>query len=552
MSPAADTGLAADGNPLADGGPQGDIIVHPARGRIDLTISADGPLQPGVAVELTIEGVAREAIDSGEVVLTLPTKAMMEHVGPGRPELPVEASGVLASMAAGDMWNTTFTVPGAAAGYYQVAVAAHTHGPDGGPWLFDATRSTAWMYVSGTGGQLTRFFEDSLFPEGVRPMPGPVTEDGAPYSRPDTTWTGWHPDSVYLDMVYPLYSFVRQREVLYSAVGAEIFGGYGDDGRDARRVIVPEDGIVSFACPEDDEEVWGDGWVPHTALVEGHRQVIRSWSANSSHCGRRIFVVVRNTYTAWRFLNLAADTLQKHFWHTRGQISWEIGTRSTSFYRPGEDRIYLGRDLYTLRALWGAAHEYGHSLHYKALGGWDGEVCDPHYFDSISSYECALLEGFADYAGTVGSVTADDPNGHLGDCFEHFGTPKPQERWCRDVSHDRKPEIEGWVAALFMDLIDDNGNYEKGDETELGGHFVAKVFRTCEVRGKWLGIVPNWRDRNKVSDIVWCLENYIHEPTHTEVFPNTGVPEDVRREPERDPPGWDPFDIRRTWLKNLK
>ena len=46
---------------------------------------------PDAAVELAIGGVAREPIDSGEVVLTLPTKALMDHVGEGRQDLPAEA-----------------------------------------------------------------------------------------------------------------------------------------------------------------------------------------------------------------------------------------------------------------------------------------------------------------------------------------------------------------------------------------------------------------------------------------------------------------------------
>ena len=63
-----------------------DSIVHPTRGRIDLTITATGPLLPGEDVTLTIKGVAREPIDSGEVVLTLPTRALMgPRAGHGRP-----------------------------------------------------------------------------------------------------------------------------------------------------------------------------------------------------------------------------------------------------------------------------------------------------------------------------------------------------------------------------------------------------------------------------------------------------------------------------------
>ena len=559
MSPAADTGLAADGNPLADGAAEElDDIVHPTRDRIKLTISATGPLLPNAGVALSIQGAAREPIDSGEVVLSLPTKALMDHVGEGRPEVPVKARWELPSMAEGDTWSGSYTVPGEVAGYYQVAVAAHTHGPYGGAYLFDDVRRAAWMFISETDRQLTELFDASLFPEGVRPVPGPATTGDALYSRPDTTKTSWHPDSVYLDVVYPLYSYVERREVLYSAEGTRI-SAYevrrsDGDTLDYMGASVPEDGIVAFPCPVEGAHLEGEGWVYTTRFVYASEKVIPYWDAGRNDCGRLQIVVVRNAYLPWLYLNLAADTLQKHFGHTRGRVEYEVVStlEYLGSYSLSEDKIYLYPNFSSRQALEIAAHEYGHALHHKALGGiWDTDNCNPHSLTEPSSYTCALSEGFASYAGTVGSVIDDYPNGYYGGCLEHFGTPQAPEKWCRSVSHDQKPEIEGWVAALFMDLIDDNGNYdENGDETELSGHFVATVFKTCEVKGKFLWVIPNWRDRDKVSDIVWCLENYIHEPTHKEVFDVT-VPEEVKREPEENPVGWNPFDIRITWLKNL-
>ena len=55
------TDPAAGGHPLADGTEEGvfDSIVHPVRGRIDLTISTTDPLLPNADVELDIRGVAR-------------------------------------------------------------------------------------------------------------------------------------------------------------------------------------------------------------------------------------------------------------------------------------------------------------------------------------------------------------------------------------------------------------------------------------------------------------------------------------------------------------
>ena len=104
-------------------------------------------------------------------------------------------------MAKGDAWSGSFTVPGEGAGYYQVAVTARAHGPDGGPWLFDDVLRTAWMFVSETGGRLTARFDATVFPEGVHPFPGPATAEGATQSRPDSTKTSWHPDSIYLAVV---------------------------------------------------------------------------------------------------------------------------------------------------------------------------------------------------------------------------------------------------------------------------------------------------------------------------------------------------------------
>lgn len=123
------------------------------------------------------------------------------------------------------------------------------------------------------------------------------------------------------------------------------------------------------------------------------------------------------------------------------------------------------------------------------------------------------------------------------------------------MSHDRKPKIEGWVAALFMDLID--GNNEQHDWTEYPGRYVAEVFKTCRIKKVVVDLpwpLPDptlWKKRSRVSDIVWCLENYIHPSLHREVFPRVDLPTDVK-EKATEPPDWDPLDIRATWLKNLK
>lgn len=105
-----------------------------------------------------------------------------------------------------------------------------------------------------------------------------------------------------------------------------------------------------------------------------------------------------------------------------------------------------------------------------------------------------------------------------------------------------------------MDLIDDNDNYEGidddylDDETHYSGFYVATVFRSCSAkRGRW---PDRWKDRSRVYDFVWCLEEWVHKPTHKRVFPGEDVPDTAKHEAKR-PKNWDPFDIRATWLRNL-
>lgn len=523
----------------------GPDIVHPVRGRIELTISTTGPLLPGEDVKLTVHGVAEEPIDGGEVALTLPTRALMDHDGgTALPELPVVARWDLPSMAVGETWSASHTIPGEAEGYYRVLVNAYTHGPDGGPWLFDDVFRSAWLYVHETDGRLTRFFEEAVFPEGVHPVAGPADQEGATHSRTDTT-PELHSDSVYLHVVYS----ISQREGFKPAVGARIWAalkkerGYEDRGWKT----VPEDGIVAFKCTREYAEyVLGGGEAPVTALVQGRKE-ITSWTAYKRHCGKLKRIEVKpHRYYPWRVLNLAADTISQHFGYTRKMVKWNLGSEA-KYVRQYDKISLVWGNVDKDRFLWVVAHEYAHAYHHKALGGlfgrWSTPGCKNHSLTQVSSYECALSEGFADYAGNVGSVTSGDPDGYYGDCFEHWGTPDAEWKWCRNVTHDSKPKIEGWVAALFTDLIDDTE--EEGDYTEYPARYIAEVFKTCEVKK------GGWDERSNVSDIVWCLERNIDVALHEEVFPGVETPKKVR-EGATEPDNWRFHHIRFTWEKNLK
>ena len=579
MSPAAsETGLAADGNPLADGGwePETEeadtptaVLEHPTGDRLRLAIPTTSSLRPNTAVEMTIEGVAREAIDGGEVVLALPTRAIMDYRASdtGVPEVPAKARWDLPAIAKGGTWSETFTVPGEAAGYYSVMVNAYTHGPDGGPWLFDDVSRSAWMFVSQTDGQLTRLFEDSLFPEGILPVAGPATADDTLHSRSDPTrpGTNWHRDSVYVQVLY----YNNWQEGFKPAVDMELWAVQSPEGRiDNRRphqyVIVPEDGIVAFGCPTAGWWLWGSGLLPETRYVTGRPATSAAWSAYRSDCGRlKTIQVEPHWYVPWRHLNVGGERVSEHVWHYReNPVDWDVNFDEdyyTSRYNPFTDKITLWANFTREgRALYVASHEYAHALHHKALGGmwWVGLSCFNHFFSKITGVRCALQEGFAQYAGSIGS------DGYYEDCFEHFGDPtKPGRPDCRrEADHGQKPKIEGHVAALLLDLTDDES--ERGDFTDYPGVYIAMIFKTCRVRNRYrVGWTPltgtiyvyKWWKRTNVSNIVWCLENQIDASVHEDVFPYIRTPVNVRNGAKEYEPGdWDILDIRAVWLKNLK
>ena len=601
----ADTGLglAADGDPPAwegedslppwegEGDPpwageepgEPEKAISPTRPRIELTISATGDLKPDAGVKLTIKGVVKEPIDSGEVVLTLPTRTLMDHVGEDRedlPDLPAKKRWDLPPMSPGGTWSGSYTVPGEAAGYYRMMANAYTHGPDG-MYILDDVGGSAWMYVHETDGQLTRWFEDSLFPDSVHPRAGPLAGGGAMSSRPDSNSTNWHPDSVFLAVVYT----ISEGDGFKRAVGARIRAEWdvwlpGQDrpsGFETRSVRVPEDGIVSFGCRVAGRgggfghlRLTGDA--PDTRWVQGREDIV-FWSTGASDCGQLVQVeVLAHRYLPWRVLNLSADTLTKHFGHYRGRINWKIHSifGKKSYYNPAADKITLAwrppSDEEHFHYV--AAHEYGHALHHHALGGmwWLRQVlhgwgCFNHSPQNLESHRCALQEGFANYAGVVGS------GGFREQCYEYLGTRRAGrvfggEDWCWKIPHDQKPRSEAWIAALFMDLIDGKGgSKDPDDNTEYPGRYVAEVFKTCKTKSRywsgWIPFVGNiyiyiWWKRTNVSNIVWCLERDITPVYHEEdsVFGDIGRPWDVE-EKATEPPDWNQADIRSTWRKNL-
>ena len=523
--------LAESTTPAADSSQSIGPIIDPFTPRLVVDIVADSGLSPTSSITLRLDAVAAGPITGGEVFVTLPTQASMARgFRPTSGKLPVVARWTLPALATGDTWTQRVTVGSVEAGYYDIAVDVRTEGPRTalGPYLVDDTGNHEWLYVQRSGGTLTLDFDDSLFAQGIRPQPGPfrarrAAADASPRASPQSDASD---DVVTVKVVH-----LKDGEYV-PAAGAKITGTIQPNGGGAGHTvsfIVPDDGIVEFDCPTQDEFLSGDIKLPANQYVAG-AEFRGYWDGDDGDCGETIQVSgTAKTYMPWKNLKVAIPLINAEFGFSRSRVKWLVrASQEYSTYNRKRDRIEFGS---TYHKDWTASHEYVHALHHKSLGGlWNTTNCANHKINKVSSYTCAFQEGLADYGANVGAPDTNDPRAYDWEIYD-------------EGEEGTKGKIEGYVAALFHDLLDDTS--ESGDETDYDGAYVMAVFKSCRTATHRI-----FSKRNDVSDFVWCLENRVNKNVHNNNFPGITAPKHVR-ESASEPSDWSADDIRATWRKNV-
>lgn len=508
-----------------------DAIREPYRSRIALNVDFAGDLSPHQTVTLNLDGTASEKITGGEVLIYLPTFAAMDEAGtdrvpsyPSGKELPVAARWDLPIMDGGAHWKQSLDIKLQEKGYYQVIVAVRAETlDDKDPFVVGEQDIEYWMLVEDGGGIVTRYLDPNRLPDGVAPEAGPFRE--RPQRAGQSAADGYvnadaGDDEIEFEVTYyKSGSYLKARwnvEVhftYYDQVGEEIGGGYENLG---------SDGVAYAHCPNPYESLEVSVVVPSTSQITG-RYTAGGTVVYDDDCGdTRNIVLSSYIYYPWMNLIDAVPDIESHFQQWRGPVKWTfVHQDSATVYWKSADRIQFGMTWATLR--FAAAHEFGHAFHHHALGGIKDADCSDHQIDKGSSYRCAFSEGFADYAGYLGS-----PYSHYWENKSYYDSP-----------HDRG-EIEGNFAALIHDIIDSSN--EAADETTYPASYVADVIETCTADGA---------DGDDVSDFVWCLENRIDDNKHTDSFSREGLPPDEVSEDATEPSGWDADHIRTTWVKNV-
>lgn len=161
-------------------------------------------------------------------------------------------------------------------------------------------------------------------------------------------------------------------------------------------------------------------------------------------------------------------------------FSWGYDTGTGADYSSGPDDIQM-----YYNAIWGnygrftAAHEYGHALHEKGLGGnVVPDECPPqHFLRSAHNPRCAYSEGFADFhaALTLGMNMMTTIPGYM-----EYSLQAAETNW-KDPSGGAATESK--VGAFFLDLADGAGSADNvpgdDDPAVYGGAYVGRAVATC-------------------------------------------------------------------------
>jgi len=332
--------------------------------------------------------------------------------------------------------------------------------------------------------------------------------------------------------------------------------------------VIDDNGTVTIPCYSDD--IHGPGSYSGTIHAQDnyrlrvyHPQtesdVVGSFSGEfATDCGQQI--PVRAAYKMSHIFKRMSETITKSrsfFQEQRGKIDvhieWDV---DNSFYCGSQPPFISpwcsdgGDDVIVIKDRPGAddrpdshiggpygdfvvAHEYGHAVHEKALGGnvASGECPDSHYLDGAHNIRCAYSEGFANYHGAVG---IESSNVYVSN-FEN-NEFYPADRGDGDPNDGAI--IEGAVAAFLWDLTDPSD--ESHDGADYPGSYVADVIKTCKTDGS---------RANGVDHLIACFQRQI--PSYSGYFDTRSSSPSSFNESATEPGSWDRTDVKALWRKNL-
>jgi len=534
--------------------------------RYDLSVTIAGSLIPGELITVTATVTALHDSPRTSVIFATPD---LDH--PSRRGIREETALVSRQdrpVLKGQTGRFQETVIFPEPGYYRILVRVDAGDPepmfDNGRLLSQGNHNELWLWVSPDGGRLTPSFDRSVFPEGTRIVPGPLSlkpsrsasgplriqpasYSGASSFSFSAAWSyagmrlqGPAVDTVrlvYLDSaVYKPVPNAYVSLLIWDWYEQRYIGGGGYAHTDANGEVELE---CAYSPYEENEYTFelSNSYAKVTPTLAA--QINLEYYGCGGNSGDE---VAYNTAAASIHHNVAVfvPASRTFFGVQRAKIDVEYDSGVTGgSYNDGDDKITLGTAVVlNADAPFFQSHEYGHALHEKALGGMppiNESLCDDHTFYFPTDLECALAEGFADFHGIIVGGT------------NHRSVYEQQT-----ADSGRGAIVEAPVAGFLYDLVDDStwpGSItETHDSTSYPGLYVAKLLETCEVY-----VSSTWIQNRGVDHLAYCAETQVDTAiTNSAVFFTTRSTDPTnQRESATEPTGWSATKIRASWQENL-
>lgn len=521
---------------------QGDLRILPL---FDVALQSTGGLQPGT-IHLIARVSAHVQSSLAEISISAPDIAIAADNSWtarrfwNRPAFP-ELIHNYASITEGQTYTQPFMLEIPEPGYYRVVVTAQAEAADTptvAGIIQNVVQEEFWLWVTDSGGTITDHFDASLIHAPYLRRPGPLT--AIPSGQSSTRSLA--PATLTSTTIEIKYINADSNNILTPVPGAKVI--YQDYDQYEGRVVYQStfytdaNGRFTADCPpnpgtdsyiyqvyaeDNDARVLPNTLLYGVEIYPGDPLCQSSTNVETVSSWARVFENLKYVIPASRsFLG-----------QSRGRIDVISYGGNVSQYNPSQDRIE-----FTPSSIWGPAglhaiaHEYGHAVYNKALGGLNpgySDNCSPHSITSASSYGCALSEGFADF--------------HATKIFGSRAAYYYQVVALQGVATG--PKVEGNIAAFFFDLLDGSGtpgeSSESYDTTNYPGSYLGSILKTCKY---------NTSNRASGADhIVYCLENSLTSRTGIFWADRSAVSNYV--ESATEPFGWSLAAIRNNWHWNI-
>jgi hypothetical protein len=513
---------------------EGDV---PTIARFAVTVAVEGSLRPGTPATLRATVRANLATRAAELRIATPEIEVAQANGwrPGRVPTGValpSRSQRTQGLAAGQQVTLVEQIVIPAPGYYRVVVSAVKKSSEpvvhDGRWVQDVTHQEVWLLIDERGGRVTDAYDPTVLGDTLVPQPGPA------HRRPAAPGRSVPPGSQGAGVASPRSSSGVTTQSEGAGLRQFVYynpdtGGYeGVPGVLVRYDVYDQQyGTITWSG----SAVTNGGGYFDAPCLAYYEQASGTWSLENydvymvhptgsygeSGCDTSFQqYVVGSTPHAWTYVHL-----NRFIPYSRGLLAQSRGrivvqynaTLNGAYYQGGStDRITMGPP--TIGGPYGrfvVAHEYGHAVHEKALGGnaAGGRCPDPHYINGYYNLECAFSEGFANFLGAAAQNVYD-----VGEYYLYIVdyTNRPWYTPGADGSIQ-----EAAVGALLYDMADgaggDGGASEPWDGVG-GGYQVASTIKQCTLRTS-TGATTRIRG---VDHFVYCAERTIDPNVRSNFF----------------------------------